>query len=333
MIFGNTNAIEPTDAERKRAKEAPPIREATDAELAAAATQRSAREAAPAVKAVSASTSTAPAADPVAERHGLYTAEHLGGRRYYADYQQKSEVMRASKFRISSRLDDKQTISAMVDLAETRGWQSVKLSGSESFRREAWVQASLRGVATEGYTPWETDRQELVRRQNAMERPATTAKAEAAQPAKAVSVTASKPAAAEAQQARAQDRPEQAAAAEAAPKAGRHEIANGWTERKAEAVNRRIAKREGERTLVAEPSAAAMRKVEAAADPTRPMHEKTHEHRADAHVAEAGVWNSVEARGAEAMAHRAGLKEKADAARAQQEERALAARAAAVRAA
>jgi hypothetical protein len=136
-------------------------------------------------------------------------------------------------------------------------------------------------------------------------------KAEAAQPAKVipVPVTASKPAAAEAQQVQAQNKPEQAAAAAAAPKAGRHEIANGWTEREAEAMNRRIAKREGERTLVAEPSAAAMRKAEAAADPTRPMHEKTHEHRAEAHVAEAGVWNSVEARGAEAMVHRTGLKE------------------------
>lgn len=267
MFFSNANAIEPTGAERKRAKEAPPIREATNAEVAGATLRRAREEATP-VKAVKAS--TAPEADPIAEKHGLYTAEHVTGRRYYADYQQKSEVMRASAGRISTRLDDKQIIAAMLDLAEARGWQSVKLSGSESFRREAWVQAQMRGVATEGYKPRETDKQELARRQNALERPAATVKIEAAAPAKAIPITTSKPAAAEAQQPKAEDKPvqaEQSPPAKAAPKA----------EAKA---SRRASKRS------TDAAGTAPRKADAA----------------DARKAETAVWSNVEEKGVNAMA-------------------------------
>ena len=52
----------------------------------------------------------------------------------------------------------------MLDLAQARGWQSVKLRGADSFKREAWVQAQVRGMQTEGYQPKATDVQEAQRR-------------------------------------------------------------------------------------------------------------------------------------------------------------------------
>lgn len=293
-MFFSANSIEPTDTERKRAKEAPPIREATGAEVAGAV-QRRAREDASPVKAAKASSSPVREPDPVAERHGLYTAESMTGRRYYADYQQKSEVMRASTTRISTRLDDKATVSAMLDLAETRGWQSVKLSGSESFRREAWVQAQVRGVATEGYTPRETDRQELARRQNAVERPAATETAAVpVQAAKAIPITASKPTPVEAEAQQAKEKPVPTATA----KAARKETAGG-------------SKREGQRPAAAASSDAVTAKAE----------------KPGTHKAEADVWNAVEIKGATAIAQGATLKEKAAIARAAQEQKALAAQA------
>lgn len=107
--------------------------------------------------------------DDVAKHHGLYTADRptLFGRErvYYADYQQKSVVMRAQESRITTKLDDRQTISAVLDLAEARGWDRIRLSGSDSFRREAWVQAQERGIEVSGYKPKETDMQEAARRQ------------------------------------------------------------------------------------------------------------------------------------------------------------------------
>lgn len=108
--------------------------------------------------------------DAVAKRHNLYTVNQRfpsAARIYYSDYQQKSEVMRAKPQQIMTKLDDRQTVSAMLDLAQSRNWQTIRLRGSDSFRREAWVQAQVRGLQTDGYKPANTDLQELQRRKAA----------------------------------------------------------------------------------------------------------------------------------------------------------------------
>ena len=83
---------------------------------------------------------------------------------YFSDYQQKQEIMRADPKRITSKLDDKQTVSAMLDLAQSRGWDTVRLKGTKDFQREAWVQSQVRGMKPEGYKPTATDQQEAARR-------------------------------------------------------------------------------------------------------------------------------------------------------------------------
>jgi hypothetical protein len=148
-MFG-TNSIEPvqtadSQTRKRRVDDDVPIREATPAE------QRRHRPA-------DAQT------DAIAKQHNLYTNERWKTRIYYSDYQQKSEVMRAKPQQITTKLDDRQTVSAMLDLAQSRGWQTVKLRGSEAFKREVWVQAQVRGIKAEGYTAKNTDLQEAERR-------------------------------------------------------------------------------------------------------------------------------------------------------------------------
>ena len=109
-----------------------------------------------------------PKEDAVAKQHGLYTHDRLGTRRYYSDYQQKSEAMRATVGRISTKRSDQQTVTAMLDLAQSRGWGSVKVKGTDDFRREAWVQAQVRGMTVDGYKPKQTDMQEAARRTEAL---------------------------------------------------------------------------------------------------------------------------------------------------------------------
>jgi hypothetical protein len=58
---------------------------------------------------------------------------------------------------LASSFTDKKTIEDMVALAKAKQWESVKLSGSQDFRREAWLQAESQGVRTQGYTPRESD--------------------------------------------------------------------------------------------------------------------------------------------------------------------------------
>ncbi len=52
-------------------------------------------------------------------------------------------------------------VGSMIDLAETRGWTSLKVSGTNEFRREAWLQASLRDFEVSGYRPSKLDQARL----------------------------------------------------------------------------------------------------------------------------------------------------------------------------
>lgn len=56
----------------------------------------------------------------------------------------------------TSRHDEK-TVNAMLDLAESKGWTEIKLKGEEEFKQKAWLEASLRGIATKGYKPSDKD--------------------------------------------------------------------------------------------------------------------------------------------------------------------------------
>ena len=139
-MFGTENSIEPVKAQTAARKPPPkpnsdelPIREATRLEVAK----------------INAARPQQPERDPVADRHKFYTADRRGTRIYYTDYQQKSEVMRAAAAKITTKLDDRQTVAAMLDLAQSRGWASVRLRGSDSFWREAWVQSQERGLMAE----------------------------------------------------------------------------------------------------------------------------------------------------------------------------------------
>lgn len=169
-MFGFDNSIEPAASvrqvtSRKPSPDETPVREATPAEMRALKSRPTLHEA---------------EADAVARRHNLYVAKRRSARIYYTDYQQKSEVMRANPGRISTRLDDRQTVSAMLDLAQSRSWQTIKLRGTDTFKREAWVQAEVRGIVTEGYRPTTTDMQEAERRKLAATPVAQPAKAPAA---------------------------------------------------------------------------------------------------------------------------------------------------------
>ena len=208
-MFGSDNSIEPVRGVAAVAVKAdgstatrgfvePPIREATPDDLASAA-RRARSGATPepnpvqAVPEARGSLFRRRPAEPekpdrVAQQHGLYTAEKRGTRHYFADYQQKQEVMRADPKRISTKLDDKQTVGAMLDLAQSRGWDTVRLKGTPDFQREAWVQAQVRGMKAEGYKPTATDQQEAARRTAAAA--PVQAPAVQAPPAKAAESTA-----------------------------------------------------------------------------------------------------------------------------------------------
>lgn len=58
-----------------------------------------------------------------------------------------------STFRLATDTNNPSVARSMVDVAETRHWQALRVSGHDDFRRLVWLEASVRGVKTIGYEP------------------------------------------------------------------------------------------------------------------------------------------------------------------------------------
>jgi len=67
-------------------------------------------------------------------------------------------------FRLSTDTNSPSVARSMVDVAEARNWQALRVAGHEDFKRMVWLEASIRGVRALGYDPQPTDI-DLVRRQ------------------------------------------------------------------------------------------------------------------------------------------------------------------------
>lgn len=63
--------------------------------------------------------------------------------------------------KLATSTTNKEAIADMIIYAKAKQWESLKLTGSQDFRREAWLQAESQGIRTQGYTPKEKDLAEL----------------------------------------------------------------------------------------------------------------------------------------------------------------------------
>lgn len=67
-------------------------------------------------------------------------------------------------FRLATDNNNPSVARSMVDVAEARNWQALRVSGNEDFKRMVWLEASLRGVRALGYEPQLAD-QDLLKRE------------------------------------------------------------------------------------------------------------------------------------------------------------------------
>ncbi len=63
--------------------------------------------------------------------------------------------------RLTTDHDDPTVIHGMVLRAQQKGWTSLRVKGSEGFKVEVWIQATIAGIEVEGYNPREIDRARL----------------------------------------------------------------------------------------------------------------------------------------------------------------------------
>lgn len=105
------------------------------------------------------------------------------------EYRHRGDTSRVafteSTFRLSTETNSPSVARSMIDVAEARSWQALRVSGNEDFKRMVWLEASLRNVRTVGYEPVPGD-QDLLRKEREvrqLNRIDRQDKSEAAQPA------------------------------------------------------------------------------------------------------------------------------------------------------
>lgn len=55
--------------------------------------------------------------------------------------------------RLQTKLTNAKVAASMVDVAEARNWTELQVKGTSDFRREAWLEATSRGLKVRGYKP------------------------------------------------------------------------------------------------------------------------------------------------------------------------------------
>lgn len=71
--------------------------------------------------------------------------------------------------KLETKSSSESIAESMVRIAEARGWDEIKVSGSETFRKQVWLEAASRGMHVKGYSPSEKDKAELAKRGSSVE--------------------------------------------------------------------------------------------------------------------------------------------------------------------
>jgi hypothetical protein len=64
--------------------------------------------------------------------------------------------------RITTTSENTEVVRSLVDIAKARTWQEITVRGTERFRKEVWIAASVAGLEVRGYRPTEFEQSHLV---------------------------------------------------------------------------------------------------------------------------------------------------------------------------
>ena len=95
--------------------------------------------------------------------------------------------------KLVAKTNNAEVARALVAIAEARGWQDIAVLGTKQFRREAWREATLRGIEVRGYEPTELEKKEVERQSVARSGPNEVQKAAERAPEAASTAAASAP--------------------------------------------------------------------------------------------------------------------------------------------
>jgi|HubBroStandDraft_3_1064219.scaffolds.fasta_scaffold80709_2 hypothetical protein len=65
--------------------------------------------------------------------------------------------------KLTTPSENTQVVHSLVEIAHSRGWTEVTVTGTERFRQEAWRQARMAGLSVRGYKPSDIEQAQLIR--------------------------------------------------------------------------------------------------------------------------------------------------------------------------
>jgi hypothetical protein len=86
------------------------------------------------------------------------------GNRFYDPKEGSTVAFEDKGNRLETNSNSEQVAETMVKIALARGWDEIRVSGSETFRKEAWLEAAAHGMHVKGYIPSEQDKEQLAKR-------------------------------------------------------------------------------------------------------------------------------------------------------------------------
>ncbi|CAM3070108.1 MULTISPECIES: LPD7 domain-containing protein [Sphingomonadales] len=101
--------------------------------------------------------------EAVRKRYYADKAKWSGDPAYFTSADAKDPAFRDQGRRLLTANESQEVVKDMVAIAQHRGWDRIHITGSETFRRAAWLEASRNGLEVRGYKPNERDLQELDR--------------------------------------------------------------------------------------------------------------------------------------------------------------------------
>lgn len=82
---------------------------------------------------------------------------------FFTTAKAKEPAFRDQGRRLITSSESEEVVKDLVAIARHRGWSQIHVTGTEPFRRAAWLEASRQGLEVRGYRPTERDLQELDR--------------------------------------------------------------------------------------------------------------------------------------------------------------------------
>src|SRR5580658_8093794 len=109
----------------------------------------------------SAATFTRADSDPWTVPHSVRDRFVQDGHRFF--FPDGAPAFKDQGRKLTTQSENTQVIHSLIQIAQSRGWTEVTVTGTDRFRQEAWRQARLAGLSVRGYRPSEEERAQVIR--------------------------------------------------------------------------------------------------------------------------------------------------------------------------